>query len=69
MAVLIDSSVIIAFFNKRDRNHERALELIKDALMNNYGSIFILDYVFDEIVTYLLKKTKHPRHIFFKNFI
>ncbi|MGQ4834306.1 MAG: PIN domain-containing protein [Candidatus Asgardarchaeia archaeon] len=58
MAILLDSSVIIAFFNKRDKNHKRALELTEKALIDHYGTIFISDYVFDETVTYLLKRQK-----------
>ncbi|MCD6514653.1 MAG: type II toxin-antitoxin system VapC family toxin [Candidatus Odinarchaeota archaeon] len=60
MAVIVDTSVIIAFFNKRDKNHKRAISLLKDAMMKYYGLLFISDYVIDETVTYLLKRTKRP---------
>ncbi|MEQ9714245.1 MAG: PIN domain-containing protein [Candidatus Asgardarchaeum sp.] len=60
MAVIVDTSVIIAFFNKRDKNHKRAISLLKDAMMKHYGLLFISDYVIDETVTYLLKRTKRP---------
>jgi len=58
LAVLIDSSVIIAFFNKRDKNHRRAVDLLKEAMTHNYGLIFTSDYVIDETVTYLLKRIR-----------
>jgi len=60
LAVIVDTSVIIAFFNKRDKNHKRAISLLKDAMMKHYGLLFISDYVIDETVTYLLKRTKRP---------
>ena len=58
MAVIVDTSVIIAFFNKRDKNHKRAISLLKDAMMKHYGLLFISDYVIDETVTYLLKRIR-----------
>ena len=60
MAVIVDSSVIIAFFNKRDKKHERAINLLRYVIQNFYGILFVSDYVIDEVVTYLLKKTKRP---------
>ncbi|MEK6887013.1 MAG: PIN domain-containing protein [Nanoarchaeota archaeon] len=51
MSILLDTSFIFAFFNKKDEHHESA-EKIMQALRNGlFGKLFISDYVFDEFVT------------------
>lgn len=51
MSILLDTSFIFAFFNKKDEHHESA-DKIMQALRNGlFGKLFISDYVFDEFVT------------------
>ena len=58
MSVFIDSGIFIAFHNTRDRNHNRALELIKEIAAGSLGSAYTSDYVFDEAVTVALVRTR-----------
>ena len=59
MAVFIDTSIFVAVRNKRDRNHHRARELMKRALMAEFGVIHTSDYVIDEAVTTALARTRN----------
>ncbi len=56
MTIAIDSSVLIAYVNKDDGNHHSALQLFKEIEKSEYGQPVILDYVFDEVVTYFSSK-------------
>jgi len=56
ISVLIDSGIFIAYYNKRDENHEQAVELIKQIEDNKLGAAYVTDHVFDETVTYLQKR-------------
>ncbi|MEX2701511.1 MAG: type II toxin-antitoxin system VapC family toxin [Candidatus Baldrarchaeota archaeon] len=57
MSVFIDTGIFVAFFNKRDENHKRAVELLKNALSGEFGILYTSDYIFDETVTFIIKKT------------
>jgi len=59
MAVFIDTSIFVAARNKRDRNHQRARELMKRALTAEFGVIYTSDYVIDEAVTTALARTRN----------
>lgn len=43
--------------NKRDKNHDRAKQLIEGALRGEYGRIYTSDYVADEAITTALART------------
>jgi len=58
MSVFVDTGVFIAFHNTRDRNHNRAVELIRSIVNGELGTAYTSDYIFDEAVTYTLMKTK-----------
>ena len=49
--IILDSSFIVSYFNERDENHFKAVELMKDILNLKFGRIHITDYIFDETVT------------------
>jgi len=52
MEIFLDTSFLVAFYNKGDKNHSKARRLISDA---DKSTVFVLsDYVFDEILTVLL---------------
>jgi hypothetical protein len=59
MAVFIDTSIFVAVRNKRDRNHQRARELMKRALTAEFGVIHTSDYVIDEAATTALARTRN----------
>ncbi|MFH1821948.1 MAG: type II toxin-antitoxin system VapC family toxin [Methanobacteriota archaeon] len=60
MSAFIDAGVLIAAYNTRDQNHERASQLIMSAIKREYGTPYTSDYVFDEAVTLMLTRTKKP---------
>jgi len=57
MAILLDSSFIIAFDNEDDVHHKTAIELWKNIEKLKFGQYFISDYLFDEIIAVSLRKT------------
>ncbi|MBS7622328.1 type II toxin-antitoxin system VapC family toxin [Candidatus Bathyarchaeota archaeon] len=59
MAVFVDTSIFVAVRNKRDRNHQKARELMKHALTAEFGVIHTSDYVVDEAVTTALARTRN----------
>jgi predicted nucleic acid-binding protein len=57
VTVLIDSNVIIALLNTRDRNHPKARELLTRLKGQEYGMRLTIDYVLDEVLTTLWMHT------------
>jgi hypothetical protein len=62
MVILLDSSLIIAYSNEVDENHGKAKKVIGDVVRGKYGPPVITDYVFDEVVTVMLLRTKSLAH-------
>ena len=60
MAIIVDTSGIIATRNKDDADHEAAVDLMRALLQRKHGDAFITDYIFDEAVTIALVRTKNP---------
>jgi predicted nucleic acid-binding protein len=58
MTVLIDSNVIIALLNMRDKNHPKARELLTRLKEPEYGMRLTIDYVLDEVLTTLWMHTQ-----------
>jgi len=58
MAIFIDTGIFVAFHNTRDKNHERAIEIIKAIASGQHGAAYTSDYVFDEAVTVTLTRTR-----------
>lgn len=57
MTIFIDSSVLCAYANGIDVHHSKAAEIIKRILMKEYGSAIITDYIFDETMTVIMRRT------------
>ena len=57
--IIIDSNIFIAYFNKRDNNHQRSSELVKKMLKGDYGNRFTISEVFSEVSTILFRQTKN----------
>ena len=51
MAILIDTSFLVAYSNTRDKNHDRSKNIAKDIFSGKYGSVVITDHIFDETIT------------------
>lgn len=54
----MDTSVWIAARNLDDVNHLRAKEILTSMLKGELGEIYTSDYILDEVVTLMLKRTK-----------
>lgn len=53
MAVFIDSNIIIALLNSRDKHHDSAKLLLSELRKPKYGMRVTTDYVLDEVLTTL----------------
>jgi hypothetical protein len=56
----IDSCIFIGFYNIRDERHLEAKELIEEVFKGNLGAACTSDYVVDETVTLIKKKSSDP---------
>ena len=59
MAVFVDTGIFVAVRNRKDINHQRAKELMRQALKARFGIIRTSDYVVDEAVTTALARTRN----------
>ncbi|MBU4437153.1 MAG: PIN domain-containing protein [Candidatus Altiarchaeota archaeon] len=48
----------MAYYNKRDQHHERAIEILTEVFNEKYGLIYTSDYILDESVTVAWMRTK-----------
>lgn len=51
MSLLLDTAALVAARNVKDRNHNKALDIMTPALRGEYGKLFVSDYIFGEAVT------------------
>ncbi|CAN5771553.1 hypothetical protein BH20GEM1_BH20GEM1_13160 [soil metagenome] len=51
--ILLDTSFIVAFHNRRDAHHAAASEAFHGVVSGKWGPILLLEYVFLEVVTVL----------------
>lgn len=59
MSIFADTGAFLAYRNKKDKYHETALKLFKDALKGKYGQIYTSDYIYDEALTLALIRTNN----------
>jgi len=52
LSVLLDTGFIIAAFNRRDRYHRWASNLLREILEGRWGPPFVTDYIIDEVLSY-----------------
>lgn len=57
--VVLDSSFLIAFHNRRDVHHRAATEVMEEVVAGRWGQGLLLEYVFLEVVTVLLMRRDH----------
>jgi predicted nucleic acid-binding protein len=58
MSIFIDTGIFVAFVNKKDRDHARAVVLVDELRKAVHGIPYTSDYVFDEAVTVALLRTR-----------
>ena len=63
MSLVIDSGIFIAYESQADENHLVAKELFKRIEKDEFGSIFLLDYVFDEVLTQIASRRGKNRAV------
>ena len=56
MSILLDTSFILAFDNKKDVNNQKASTIWNKIAKMEYGYYFISDHIFDEIAGVSLRK-------------
>ena len=56
--IVLDTSFIVAFYNTRDENHQKAIKLMDEITKGKYGKLYITDYIFDESITVVLIRLK-----------
>ena len=56
--IFLDSSFLIAYYNSTDKHKNKALDIMDNLIAGKYGTPYISDYVFDEVVTILFVRNK-----------
>ncbi len=57
MSIFLDTSFLIALNNAKDANYKSARTIKEKIKMREFGQCYISDYVFDELVTFLMAKS------------
>jgi predicted nucleic acid-binding protein len=57
MSVFVDTGAFLAYRNKKDKYHEVAFKLFRDALEGKYGQMYTSDYIYDEALTLAIVRT------------
>jgi len=60
MAAFIDTGIFVAIHNSRDQCHEEAKKLGEKAINGVFGKLYTSDYILDEVVAFIYKKTDKP---------
>jgi hypothetical protein len=56
MSIFVDTNVFVAYCNLRDVHHHKAIQLMERLDKEEFGDVYISDYVFNEIVTVTMLK-------------
>jgi predicted nucleic acid-binding protein len=62
MAILLDTSFLIAYHNKRDKHHERAREI-------NVENAAINDYIYNETLNIIFLRNNHKKAVEYGKFL
>ena len=57
--IVLDSSFLIAFHNRRDAHHAAAASAMVALRRGDFGRLLLIEYVFVEVVTVLLARRGH----------
>lgn len=66
--VFIDTSALVALFDRSDNNHQKAKTLL-EIIRNNKRKLLMSDYIFDETITTVLSNAGHKTAIEIGEFI
>ena len=64
MSIFIDTNIFAAAKLKNDVDHKQSKQLLEDALFGKYSQVFTSDYIFDEVMTLLIMRTKNHKLVF-----
>ena len=56
MAIFLDASLFCAYKNKDDIHHEDSIKIVESIQNRHHGEPVTTDYIFDEVVSVLLRK-------------
>jgi len=58
--IFLDTSFLFAYYNQGDKHHQRAHQFFRDIIKGSSAKIgwVFTDYIFDELVTLILMRTK-----------
>jgi len=68
MAIFLDTSFLIPFYNKKDKNHNDTMELVEDIKSKKFGKILTSYDVLDELLTYIQKKVSKSLSVQLANY-
>lgn len=54
--IILDTSFIYSFLNKKEKYHNEALKLMNEIFSKKFGQPVIFEYVFDELLTLMTNK-------------
>lgn len=61
MSVFVDTGVVVAYMNTKDRRNDSAHKALKEVREGRFGRPFVSDYVVDEAITFIRARTRsHP---------
>jgi len=63
MGVFLDTSFLVALVNVDDENHRRAQSVKARLTSKDLGQPYISDYIFDELMTFLMTRHVKPEKI------
>lgn len=55
--ILLDSSFLVAYVLDKDNHHSRSLSMMEKVKDGAFGTAYITDYIFDEVVTVIMAKS------------
>ena len=69
MVIIIDASVFVAYANKDDIHNKRAQEITRLIIAGRYGRALTTDYIFDETISVVLRKSNKINAVELGNYI
>lgn len=56
--IFLDTSFLVAVELEKDENHQKAVRVNREIASGKYGKAYVSDYVFDEVTTLVLGRTR-----------
>lgn len=57
-AVMIDTSLLVAYYSTTDRHHARAKEIVDEVQDGRHGAAFVSDHILAEALNYFVAKSR-----------